>query len=212
MKRSSKSIGIVIFLISNFIIAQKNESLSKESYDTIATEILNYQNTLNEEFSNAETTILDPEDFEKFESLEFYHIDLKFKVIATFIRTPDEKPFLMKTTTDRLPEYVKYGEAHFEIDKKEFKLNIYKSTKLVENHEEDYVFLPFTDLTSGDGSYGGGRYLDLDVPHDKTMIVDFNKSYNPYCAYSYRFSCPIPPEENDLKIRIEAGVMDYGKH
>jgi len=69
-----------------------------------------------------------------------------------------------------------------------------------------------TDLTSGDGSYGGGRYLEVDVPTKETMIIDFNLLYNPYCAYSYRWSCPIPPKENDLLIRIEAGVKDYGHH
>ena len=119
----------------------------------------------------------------------------------------------MKTSTDRLPEYVKYGEAFFMLDKKELKLNIYQSM----NHEkeegyEDYLFLPYTYLTSGDGSYGGGKYLDLKIPDGNSIIIDFNKTYNPYCAYSHRYSCPVPPEENDLLIRIEAGVRDYNKY
>ena len=76
---------------------------------------------------------------------------------------------------------------------------------------EDYLFLPYTDLTSGDGSYGGGKYLDLKTPEGNTIIIDFNKAYNPYCAYSHRYSCPVPPEENDLLVRIEAGVRVYEK-
>ena len=93
------------------------------------------------------------------------------------------------------------------------KLSIYQSTNH-ENNEghEDYLFLPYTDLTSGDGSYGGGKYLDLKIPDGNTIIIDFNKTYNPYCAYSHRYSCPVPPEENDILVRIEAGVKDYGKH
>ncbi|KJJ38268.1 DUF1684 domain-containing protein [Aequorivita vladivostokensis] len=168
---------------------------------------------LNEEFSNPETTILEPEDFKNFKGLEFYPIDEKYIVKAKFVRTPDEKPFLMPTTTSRRPEYVKYGEAHFSLEGKDFVLNLFKSTQPYdEPGYEDYLFLPFTDLTSGDGSYGGGRFLDQRIPEGDTIIIDFNKTYNPYCAYSPRFSCPIPPKENDLLIRIEAGVKDFGKH
>ena len=168
---------------------------------------------LNREFSNPETTILEPEDFKDFKGLEFYPINEKFIVNAKFVRTPNEKPFLMPTTTARTPEYVKYGEAHFALDGKDFILNLFKNIQPIEEPGyEDYLFLPFTDLTSGDGSYGGGRYLDMRIPDGDSLVIDFNKAYNPYCAYSSRFSCPIPPKENDLLIRIEAGVKDFKKH
>ncbi len=168
---------------------------------------------LNREFSNPETTILEPGDFKDFKGLEFYPINEKFIVKAKFVRTPNEKPFLMPTTTARTPEYVKYGEAHFALDGKDFILNLFKNIQPIEEPGyEDYLFLPFTDLTSGDGTYGGGRYLDQRIPDGDSLIIDFNKAYNPYCAYSSRFSCPIPPKENDLLIRIEAGVKDFKKH
>lgn len=180
---------------------------------TLISESKAAQIELNEAFTNPETTILEPEDFKNFKGLEFYPIDEKFIVEARFVRTPNEKPFLMPTTTDRLPEYVKYGEAHFTIDGMDFVLDIFKNVEpFDEPGYEDYLFLPFTDLTSGDGSYGGGRYLDLRIPEGDTLIIDFNKAYNPYCAYSPRYSCPIPPEQNDLLIRIEAGVKDFGVH
>ncbi len=168
---------------------------------------------LNEEFSNPETTILEPEDFKNFKGLEFYPINEKFIVEAKFVRTPNEKPFLMPTTTTRTPEYIKYGEAHFNIDGKDFTLNLFKSTKPYdEPGYDDYLFLPFTDLTSSDGSYGGGRFLDQRIPEGGIIVIDFNKAYNPYCAYNARYSCPIPPKENDLLIRIEAGVKAFGEH
>lgn len=167
---------------------------------------------LNEEYMNPETSILLQEDFKDFHGLEFYPIDARFIVEAEFIRTPNEVPFLMPTSTSRLPEYVKYGEAHFSIDGNSYVLNLYKSTSLSQEAEyEDFLFLPFTDLTSGDGSYGGGRYLDLRIPESETIIIDFNKAYNPYCAYNPEYSCPIPPEENDLLIRVEAGVREFVK-
>lgn len=57
-------------------------------------------------------------------------------------------------------------------------------------------------------TYGGGRYIDLNIPAGKTIIIDFNKAYSPSCAYNYNYSCPIPPKENDLDIAITAGVKN----
>lgn len=188
-------------------------SLGFTQSEALVLESLQAQIKLNSEFANPETTILTPEDFRTFKELDFYPIDEKYIVNARFVRTPDEKPFLMPTTTTRTPEYVKYGEAHFSIDKKEFVLSLFKNTQPYnEPGYEDYLFLPFTDLTSGDGSYGGGRYLDQRIPEGDTFVIDFNKAYNPYCAYNPKYSCPIPPKENDLLIRIEAGVKNFGKH
>ncbi|GAB5400510.1 MAG: DUF1684 domain-containing protein [Aureisphaera sp.] len=200
---------IVLFISIVLILP----TLRAQTDSEIVKGIESYQKEENEKFGNPETTILEPRDFKEFEELEFYPIDLNYRVNAKFVRTPDEKPFLMFTTTMRLPEYVKYGEIHFMIDGKELKLNLYQST----DHEtqegyENYLFLPFTDLTSGDGSYGGGRFLDAWIPEGDTMIIDFNKAYNPYCAYSENYSCPIPPKENDLLVRVEAGVKDFGNH
>jgi len=78
---------------------------------------------------------------------------------------------------------------------------------------EALLFLPFNDTTNGADSYGGGRYIDLKIPSEesKTIRIDFNKSYNPYCAYNAKYSCPIPPKENDLPIAILAGVKAYNK-
>jgi len=200
-----RHIFLVILLGSSLGISQNSEEIVKD--------IEAYQASENESFGNLETTILTEADFEAFTSLEFYPIDLKFRVEATFVRTPNEKPFLMPTTTKRLPEYVKYGEAHFTLDGKELSLELYQNTTPSEDPEYiDYLFLPITDLTSGDGSYGGGRFLDAYIPEGDTLILDFNKLYNPYCAYNKRYSCPIPPKQNDLLVRIEAGVKDFEHH
>ena len=184
-----------------------------QSDKKIKKEIKKAQSELNEEFLDPKTSILDSLDQITLKGLEYYPIDVKFHIEAKFVRTPNEKPFLMKTSTDRLPEYVKYGEAHFVLEEKNIVLSIYQNTKYskIEEYEDD-LFLPYTDLTSGDGSYGGGKYLDLKIPEGDRIIIDFNKTYNPYCAYSHRYSCPVPPEENDVLVRIEAGVKDYGKH
>jgi hypothetical protein len=116
----------------------------------------------------------------------------------------------MKTSTDREPLYVKYGEVEFTIDGKALKLNVYKNIELSKKKEyKNYLFLPFSDLTSGNESYIGGKYIDLKTPKGNTIAIDFNRSYNPYCAYNYKYSCPKVPLDNDLNIAIKAGVKKF---
>lgn len=169
-----------------------------------------FQKELNAEYADATTSPLMAADLATFKSLDFYPINEKFKVTARFVRTKKEKPFEMKTSTDRKPLYVKYGEAYFTIDGSDFKLNIYRNIELSKKAEyKDYLFLPFSDLTSGNESYIGGKYIDMKVPEGNTIIIDFNTSYNPYCAYNHKYSCPKVPLENDLNIEIKAGVKKF---
>ena len=169
-----------------------------------------FQNELNSEYADAKTSPLMAEDLAVFKTLDFFPINEKFFVTAKFVRTEDETPFEMKTSTDRTPLYVKYGEAHFMIDEKSFQLNIYRNIELSKNSAyKDYLFLPFSDLTSGKESYIGGKYIDMKTPKGKTIVIDFNTSYNPYCAYNPKYSCPKVPLENDINIEIMAGVKKY---
>ena len=134
-------------------------------------------------------------------------------VKAKFERTPDETPFEMKTTTDRLPVYVKYGVVTFTLKGNEYHLNLYQNQDLIKKEGyEDYLFMPFLDDTNGEESYGGGRYIDLGFPDGNEMVIDFNKAYNPYCAYNEKYSCPVVPRENYLDLRVEAGVKAFKKH
>lgn len=169
-----------------------------------------FQKDLNAEFAYAKTSPLLPEDLALFKALDFYPVNEKAFVVAQFTRTENEKPFEMPTTGARRPMYVKYGEARFQFEGKEFKLNIYRNIELSKKEEyKDHLFLPFSDLTSGKESYIGGKYIDLKIPAGNTIIIDFNQSYNPYCAYSYKYSCPKVPLENDLAIEIKAGVKKF---
>jgi uncharacterized protein (DUF1684 family) len=169
-----------------------------------------FQDNLNKEYGNREESPLTEEDFKVFKSLDFFPISEKFIVEAKFTRTPNEKVFKMKTSTTRLPDYVKYGELTFSMDGKVFRLNLYQNIELTKKEGyEDYLFLPFSDLTCGKESYIGGRYIDMRIPKGDTVIIDFNKAYNPYCAYNHKYSCPIVPLENDLAIEIVAGVKKF---
>ncbi|MDW7694096.1 DUF1684 domain-containing protein [Flammeovirgaceae bacterium SG7u.111] len=176
-------------------------------------EILEFQEHLNHEFKDPKESPLTEEDIKTFEHLDFFPINKKYKVTAKFQRTRNSIPFKMKTTTDRTPTYEVYGIATFEFEGKEYKLNIYQShdLRLMPQYAK-HLFLPFTDLTNGKEFYGGGRFMDLEIPEGDSIVIDFNKAYNPYCAYNGKYSCPIPPKENDLSIEVKAGVKKYGKH
>ena len=173
-------------------------------------EIRNHRRETFEEFSKAETSPFKGEDLKDFSGLNYYEIDMRYKVTASFVRTPDEVVFEMKTSGERLPEYVKYGEYHFEMEGKKFKLSAYdnvRSTK--ENNGIQYVFIPFTDLTTGKETYGGGRFLEIDVPDSSVVELDLNLAFNPYCHYSDGYSCPIPPPDNFFDVEVRAGEKLY---
>jgi uncharacterized protein (DUF1684 family) len=171
-----------------------------------------FQQDLNLKYLNPEESPLKEEAIH-FEGLDFFPVDSMFSVKARFIRTLNAIPFQMKTTGDRLPVYEKYGEAHFEIQGKALILSIFQSHELRETEEfRTHLFLPFTDLSNGEESYEGGRFVDLEIPNDDFIRIDFNKAYNPYCAYTEGYSCTIPPVENFLDIKILAGVQKPKKH
>ncbi|MFV5701204.1 DUF1684 domain-containing protein [Flavobacterium sp. XS2P12] len=186
-------------------LVQFSLGFGQEKFDVSA--VAKFQKDLNTEYADVKTSPLTTEDLAVFKTLDFYPANEQFFVIAKFVRTKKEKPFAMKTSTDRKPLYVKYGEVLFMIDGKELKLNVYKNIELSKKPGyKDYLFLPFSDLTSGNESYIGGKYIDLRIPKDDTIVIDFNTSYNPYCAYNHKYSCPKVPLENDLNIEIKAGV------
>jgi uncharacterized protein (DUF1684 family) len=173
-------------------------------------EILNHRKKQEAEFKNKSKSPLLPKDRRKFKHLNYYPIDLKYRVNGQFVKTETPELFKMKTTTERLPDYRKYGEVHFEIDGESFTLEVYQSPDIMKRPGyEDYLFIPFTDLTNGHETYEVGRYLELRIPKDERVILDFNQCYNPYCSYSPKFSCPIPPVANNLSTAIPAGEKKY---
>lgn len=169
-----------------------------------------FQDELNSDYANKEKSPLTDDDFKTFKGLEFFPINEKYTVKARFVRTKKEKVFKMKTSTSRLPEYKKYGELFFTIDGVEHQLNVYQNIALIQKPEyKNALFLPFSDLTCGVESYIGGRYIDMEISNETIWTIDFNKAYNPYCAYNHEYSCPIVPLENDLKVSILAGVKKF---
>ena len=142
------------------------------------------------------------------ELLRFYDIDSTFRAKAQIEIIPNPATFIMPVFNGAGQQYARYAKLKFTLQGKPMELTVYRSIALAAIPQyKDYLFLPFTDETNGKDTYGGGRYIDMVEGDFKngTVVIDFNKAYNPYCAFSSGYSCPKPPEENNLTIKIEAG-------
>jgi len=147
--------------------------------------------------------------------LHFFPVDENFRIKSKFERVENSPWFLMPASGPSKRMYRIYGKALFTFHDTAVTLNIYQSQDLMQMTQyKDDLFIPFTDATSGIETYEGGRYFNFTI-HDikeNSLVIDFNKVYNPYCAYvSNVYSCPIPPRENHLTIAIKAGEKAYGK-
>lgn len=196
--------AIAIFFLSNPVEAQV-------FYGTIDLKI--FRDGRDKEFRNKKESPLKDEDFTTFKTLNYYRVNSALRVKADFTSTPDEKFFMMPTSSGNSARLVKYGVLTFKIKNKMYKLSVYRSDP--ENLKDfpeykDILLIPFMDLTNKKQTYAGGRYINLIQPLDKTVILDFNLAYNPSCSYgSGRYSCPIPPKENSLAAQILAGEKRF---
>jgi uncharacterized protein (DUF1684 family) len=175
-----------------------------------------YQQKLNSVFKDASKSPLKSKDLKSFKGLDFFPVDSSYIITASIKKTPNT-PFIgMPTSTDEKSYYRKFGILTFILKEKEMQLTLYQSLEESENPIfEDYLFLPFTDETSGNYSYGGGRYMDVfksNINTNGTIELNFNNTYNPYCAYNEDYSCPLTPRDNHLSIEILAGIKDFKKH
>ena len=175
-----------------------------------------YQQKLNASYKDATTSPLKKKDLKNFNGLDFFAVDSSFIVTANLTRIENAPVFEMATTTDRKPLYKEYGLLRFNINGQDLELTIYQSQDdLRDEKYKVYLFLPFTDNTSGNESYGGGRYMDVmitDIKDDNTIELNFNNTYNPYCAYNDDYSCPLTPRKNHIDIEIKAGIKAFKKN
>lgn len=146
--------------------------------------------------------------------LRFYEPDEKYKVSAEVVITKDAVPFKIQTHNKKEKDYKEYAVLKFKLKGKNLELHAYQNVNWEKSKEhKNLLFIPFTDNTNNKETYGGGRYIDLSIEDIQSgrIELDFNKSYNPYCAFAEGYSCPIPPRENSLNIPIKAGEKLFGK-
>jgi uncharacterized protein (DUF1684 family) len=162
----------------------------------------------NEHFAEHPHSPVPPDQREAFEGLEYFPPDPGYRFITSLDEFDEKETIIVKTTQDGERPYLRWGEFEFEHGEQTYTLTAYKH-----DPDEEQLWVPFRDETNGTETYDAGRYLDLDAGDQTqagTWILDFNRAYSPFCAFSDVYECPVVPMENWLETRIEAGerVLD----
>lgn len=136
----------------------------------------------------------------------FFSPDEKFNLMATYKLKKKGKIISVPTSGTKIKDYREYAQVKIKMDGKTHSFIVYQPVPVLPLYK-DHLFLPIKDLSAPAETYGGGRYMDLKLSDfkDGKINIDFNKLYNPYCAFSDGWNCPIPPKNNHLNLRIEAG-------
>ena len=138
-----------------------------------------------------------------FKGLSYYGEDPSLSLALDLDEYEDPELIEMQTSTGGEASFLRWGRISFDVEGMPAQLTIYKDT------DRGDLFLPFADATSGEETYGAGRYLDVEPLPDGRLLVDFNYAYNPYCAYNENWTCPITPPENRLRLPIRAGEKSF---
>ena len=189
---------VLFYIISDAFLNEDNyiQPLLKERED----KDLSFRSRANTPFDDAGRRA--------FKNLVYYEPDLEYRVKAEVAPLTKQDTLLMPLTNGSYEPYLRYGLAKFELQGEQHQLTLYKKL----SGEKDQLFVPFTDKTNGFETYGGGRFLDVPYEEgDKTITLDFNRAYSPFCAYNADYVCPVPPKENRLGIAIPAGEKNYEK-
>ncbi|WP_201987200.1 DUF1684 domain-containing protein [Hymenobacter rubidus] len=190
-------IGVIVYSLSG----------SKPDAKVYLSQLHQFRSEKNRSFRQAPNSPLATTQKSVFDSLSYYPADLAFALEATVTRSLHPDTLLIQMSANRAEKYLHWGQATFTVANQPQRLSIYLSA----TGRDSTLFIPFTDLTNGHETYGGGRYLDVPLPEsDATKItLDFNRAYNPYCAYNNEYSCPVPPAENRLQVAIPAGEKSF---
>jgi len=204
-------IAIFYFL---FYIQKVGDDVMENDFDKVAYITKMYKSRAEKdiEFADSSQSRFNAEERASFHGLNYFAAAPDFRIEVVFIVDTSLPAFKMPTNTDRTPNYRIYGYLNFEIHDTACRLTAFQNMDYKDHPEYGgYLFVPFSDKTNGDKSYGAGRYIDIPIPSESSFVLDFNEAYNPYCAYADRWSCPLVPFENYLEIGIPAGEKKY-KH
>jgi uncharacterized protein (DUF1684 family) len=165
--------------------------------------------TKNREFKGRNSPLTEPER-PAFDSLDYFQPNPDYKFLADLEIFESPETYPMQMSGGEPESYFKFGKATLEIEGKPYTLTLFKKVK---EEGQPKLFVPFTDKTNGFETYGGGRFIDLPMPGTNAagIEIDFNKAYNPFCAYNSEYNCPVPPAENRLQIKIPVGEKTFHK-
>ena len=202
MKRQKVFTVLVIAIIGVTIINFLNVG---ENSDEYLERIKEYRKSRNG-YMISSSSPMSQEDKRNFSGLKYYPVDETFVVTAKVVPIERKQPIFIPTTTGESKKYIPWGYAEFELKGANHKLLLYQDW---EETNPSLLSLMFADDTSGDATYGGGRYIEVTKSGGNTIVIDFNLAYNPFCHFNDEYSCPIPPRENLLNVAIEAGEKLY---
>ena len=166
-----------------------------------------YTDSVKLAWGGPDTKLLTPEQQADFKGVKYMKYDSTFRLQVHYAPIKNADTVIIGTTRKTVSRYLPWATVSFTLHDTTCALTVYRG--LDPWSEMDLYFVMYNDPTNGETSYGGGRYLELQDVDEKggKAVLDFNYSYNPYCAYADRYSCPIPPMENRLEVAIKAGVM-----
>lgn len=166
-------------------------------------ELTDYRKAKDAYFQLDPQSPLTSEQKKAFKGLTYFPENTELDLVLPLELYPEPAHVTLQTSTGDVQEYRQIGQIRFTVDSEEAVLQVYEADM------GGYLFLPFVDATAPQETYGAGRYLEPEVTTPNHVRVDFNLAYNPYCAYNENWSCPLPPRENRLKVRIEAGEKNF---
>lgn len=157
--------------------------------------------------------VFDPQRpvIKNFSHLLYFPPDRKYAVNAKLEKFETIETIKVLTTRNLVKNYHKYAKVRFELDGKTYYLTAFKFSLDKKAPGSKYLFIPFSDATCGEESYEVGRFLEIDEPENENFVLDFNRCFNPLCNYADVYNCPVPPLENHLEVKIEAGEKCYPK-
>lgn len=202
--------NLLLFLVSVYSISLITSCAStKRIQATYIKEIKAHQDQHKMGLTSNEASPLKKEELVY---VNYFAPEMNWKLQCKCQEVPQEQTLEIPTYSGQKRSYSLFGIAACKYNDQTLQLYLYKNAQMGHNPIfKNQLFLPFKDLSNGSTTYGGGRYLTLSLTdiHNGSLIIDFNKSYNPWCAYSDGYNCPIPPKENHLDIYIEAGEKMY---
>jgi uncharacterized protein (DUF1684 family) len=141
-----------------------------------------------------------------FTGLRWFDIKEAYRVTARWVAYPQPKPLKVPNILGQTEAMPSPGHADFTLNGKPVRLD-----GVLEDPQSVELFFILRDQTSGKETYGSGRFLYADLPKGGRLVLDFNKAYNPPCAFTPYATCPLPPPQNWMPLRVEAGERAYGK-
>jgi uncharacterized protein (DUF1684 family) len=209
----NRLIVVVLLSLSFSLSCQKKEQESRWSTEDsikIVNEILSHRQEAELFFQDNPDSPFNQDSTTHFTGIKWFEPDVRFYFKSRLYKYDNAEPVKVLGTKGEERKYLKYGYFKIEFDDEEFNLNVYKDADAANN----YLSVWFTDETTGKETYEVGRYVEIGnevADPNYKYTIDFNKAFNPYCAYSAKYSCAVPRREDHLPVAIRAGEMKYHK-